>query len=297
MRCTPNRRWVTLAAAALIGAPPNQATARARSRGRFVGRLVTEWLEDSDRMRLTRPFAYVDLSGKWWQVPAGAVIDGASIPRALWPIVGHPFRHPYRKASVVHDWYCDVRVEPWQRVHRAFLEAMLDAGVDERKAHAMYVAVYVKGPRWDPQVVANNRLVLSQAMFLDCPEVGRGTYACPAAARAAQPASQNAVPANVNNNAPGGLPAAGPRDPWTAGPLSPTSPIHAPPAPGPGAFPGAAPAVNKGPEQVLLRIERGDITPPAVQDDALLSLLRTVQAKPLAVAEIEQIADQLTRSP
>jgi hypothetical protein len=36
------------------------------------------------------------------QVPARYVTDGASIPRLLWPFVGHPFGN-YHPAALVHD--------------------------------------------------------------------------------------------------------------------------------------------------------------------------------------------------
>ena len=34
-------------------------------------------------------------------------MDGASIPRALWTLVGSPYRGDYRRASIVHDQACD----------------------------------------------------------------------------------------------------------------------------------------------------------------------------------------------
>ncbi len=119
--------------------------------GRFHGRVVVEWLteEGEDRtMRVLAPFAYEDPNGKIWEVPAGALIDGASIPPALYSVVGPPFVGDYRRASVVHDYHCQLRTDSWQAVHRMFLDAVLTDGVPVVKAKIMYAAVRGWGPRW-----------------------------------------------------------------------------------------------------------------------------------------------------
>ncbi|MBN3003455.1 DUF1353 domain-containing protein [Chromobacterium alkanivorans] len=108
----------------------------------------TAWLDDSRRMRLTQPFGYVDKDNQSWPVPVGAIVDGASIPQILWSLIGGPLDGLYRQASIIHDYYCDVRTRPWQAVHRVFYEAMLCSGVFEPKAKIMYYAVYSFGPRW-----------------------------------------------------------------------------------------------------------------------------------------------------
>lgn len=119
----------------------------------FVGKVMVEWLDNPagpDRtMKLLAPFAYVDPNGTAWEVPASTVIDGASIPRFFWTTIGSPFTGDYRKASVVHDYYCDVKTRKWQDVHRMFLDACITGGVKPVKAKIMYKAVYAKGPRWE----------------------------------------------------------------------------------------------------------------------------------------------------
>jgi hypothetical protein len=77
------------------------------------------------------------------------VINGASIPRLLWSIVGSPFVGDYRRASVLHDAACDQRDEPHELVHRMFYDASLDDGVAPELASVMYDAVATFGPRWD----------------------------------------------------------------------------------------------------------------------------------------------------
>jgi hypothetical protein len=146
------------------------AAAKAR-RGRFTGRLRVD-IDGADGigMTLAEPFGYVDPDGTDWPVRAGAKINGASIPRVFWSIVGGPFEGRYRQASVVHDWYCDVRQRPAHRVHRMFYEAMIDSGVDPLQASTMYAAVKACGPRWNQQAVDNARLLArASSPSIHCP--------------------------------------------------------------------------------------------------------------------------------
>lgn len=76
------------------------------SNGKFSGNPRTEWLSDEgeDRdMRVIEPFWYLDPEGRRWDVPAGTIINGASIPRTLWSSVGSPYTGHYRRAALVHD--------------------------------------------------------------------------------------------------------------------------------------------------------------------------------------------------
>lgn len=126
--------------------------------GRFNGRCAVSFLPDGRRVQLLEAFGYVDPAGLEWFVPAEAIVDGASIPRALWSLTGGPFEGRYRDASVVHDWYCDRRNRPWRAVHRVFFHAMITSGVSDLRAKVMYAAVFAAGPRWSDTVVQNNRL-------------------------------------------------------------------------------------------------------------------------------------------
>lgn len=129
----------------------------AQGPGRFVGKVVTEWLdEDGRKMKLIEPFLYIDPDGSEWNAPVGWVIDGASIPKVAWSVIGGPFEGKYRNASVIHDVACDQKTRPWMDVHRAFYTAMLTGGVDTIKAKIMYAAVYHWGPRWKRTIKVNN---------------------------------------------------------------------------------------------------------------------------------------------
>lgn len=135
-------------------------------KGRFVGTVHAEWLKDGRVMKLTKDFAYVDTKKFNWHVPAGTEVDGASIPRIFWSIIGGPFEGRYRNASVVHDYYCIKKSRSWEDVHRMFYEACLDGGVVNIKAKIMYAAVYMKGPRWDYPSIA----------CTDCPSIQQQDY-------------------------------------------------------------------------------------------------------------------------
>lgn len=116
--------------------------------GRFAGHVVSEWLGDGRSMRLTEPFEYVDPEGARWVAPAGSIVNGASIPRFFWRIVGSPLTGCYRRASVLHDVHCDFRTRSWQHVHRMFYRAMRADGCGWLQASVMYWAVRIFGPKW-----------------------------------------------------------------------------------------------------------------------------------------------------
>ena len=101
--------------------------------GKFVGTVKSEWVESDRKMKLLEDFIYIDPSGDQWEAPKESIIDGASIPRLLWTMVGSPFAGDYRNASVVHDVACDQKSAPWKNVHRMFFYACRCGGVGEKK--------------------------------------------------------------------------------------------------------------------------------------------------------------------
>ncbi len=120
--------------------------------GTFSAYPRTEWIDDEgteDRsMRLLDDFSYIDPFGKAWTAPKDTKIDGASIPKVFWSIVGSPYTGDYRKASIVHDFGCDSRTETSEDVHRMFYYACRCGGVSEVEAKVLYTAVYRFGPAW-----------------------------------------------------------------------------------------------------------------------------------------------------
>src|SRR5262249_24298826 len=78
----------------------------AMSQGKFSAEPRTQWLTEAgpDRqIRVLERFVFTDPGGRDWEAPAGSVVDGASIPRPLWSVVGSPYTGDYRRASIVHD--------------------------------------------------------------------------------------------------------------------------------------------------------------------------------------------------
>lgn len=153
MYMTVTRRTLCLSLAASLlplsgHALLTRAHAATHPKGSFRGRVVAEWLASGRDMKLAEPFEYIAADGTSWPVPAGTIVDGASIPRVFWSIIGGPFEGLYREPSVVHDYYCDVRTRPCQAVHSVFFEAMLTSGVPDSRAWLMYKAVSEFGPTW-----------------------------------------------------------------------------------------------------------------------------------------------------
>lgn len=137
----------------------------------FDNTVKTEWLPDDPRdMELLETINFIDSAGKIWIAPSGSIINGASIPRLFWRIIGSPFVGLYRRASVVHDVYCATRSEPHEAVHKMFLDAMLADGVSEEKALSMYQAVAMFGPKWNKD--GNDLLAMPEPQLFESSEFG-----------------------------------------------------------------------------------------------------------------------------
>jgi hypothetical protein len=134
------------------------------SRAEYIGDLRAKFNANGRTITLLAPYAFVDSDRVRWDVPSGAIVDGASIPKAFYSFIGGPLDGLYRDASVIHDWYCDRRSRPWQSVHRVFYEAMQSSGVEPWRAKVMYAAVQKFGPRWSSTVVSNNELGSTRVM-------------------------------------------------------------------------------------------------------------------------------------
>jgi Protein of unknown function (DUF1353) len=137
--------------------------------GRYKGRVVAEWLPKRD-MKLVEPFEYIGADGTRWPVPAGTIVDGASIPQFLWSLIGGPFEDNYRDASVIHDYFCVTRTRQYGSVHRMFHEAMLTSGVSESRSWLMFQGVAQFGPRWpDPRVAPECQIPAEITDTTRCP--------------------------------------------------------------------------------------------------------------------------------
>jgi len=116
--------------------------------GYFDGDPVTKWNSDGLTMTLLTELRYTDPNGDVWIAPIGSVVDGASIPRYLWSIMGGPFEGKYRNASVLHDVAYGQHKRPWQDCDRMFYYAMRCSGVSAIEAKTMFYALYKFGHHW-----------------------------------------------------------------------------------------------------------------------------------------------------
>jgi len=116
--------------------------------GNYNGEPVTKWNADGRTMTLLTELRYTDPQGFVWIAPIGSVVDGASIPRYLWSIMGGPFEGKYRNASVLHDVAYGQHNRPWQDCDRMFYYAMRCSGVSVVEAKSMFYALYKFGHHW-----------------------------------------------------------------------------------------------------------------------------------------------------
>lgn len=114
----------------------------------FDKQVSATWLDDGRSMKLDKSLIYVDSANKVWIAPTGSIIDGASIPVFMWRVIGSPFVGKYRRASVIHDVYCQLQDRPSVDVHDVFFEMMLEDGVPELKAFIIWIAARLFGPRF-----------------------------------------------------------------------------------------------------------------------------------------------------
>jgi len=99
-------------------------------------------------MRLLADFWFIDPAGKKWLTPKNYVVDGASIPRALWTTVGSPYTGDYRRASIVHDKACDDATNDQaarRAADRMFYHACRAGGCSIQEATLLYIGVRIGG--------------------------------------------------------------------------------------------------------------------------------------------------------
>lgn len=121
--------------------------------GRYIGDVETKWMAPPEPrvMMLLSTFQYIDNQGRGWVAPRGEVINGASTGwflRRLFPA----YVGKYRRATVIHDVYCESRVRNSKVVHLMFYQAMRCDGVGSCQAWIMWFAVSVFGPRFPASI-------------------------------------------------------------------------------------------------------------------------------------------------
>src|SRR3989441_10729453 len=141
--------------------------------GHYSGYVEARWENDGRTMTLLSELRYTDPQGVAWIAPAGSVVDGASIPRSLWSIMGGPFEGKYRNASVLHDVAYEQRNRPWEDCDRMFYNAMRCGGVSAVEAKTMYYALYKFGRHWRFPVKRAKPVKVGGAMVARAEEIPR----------------------------------------------------------------------------------------------------------------------------
>jgi len=116
--------------------------------GHYSGYVEARWENDGRSMTLLSELRYTDPQGQVWIAPAGSQVDGASIPRSLWSLMGGPFEGKYRNASVLHDVAYEQKNRPPEVYDRMFYDAMRCSGVSAVEAGTMYYALRKFGRHW-----------------------------------------------------------------------------------------------------------------------------------------------------
>jgi hypothetical protein len=130
-----------------------QAAPQSVTYGSFEGTLKLQPTGDGVHMKVLERYSYTDAESHTLAADPGFSTDGASIPRALWTVVGSPFTGKYIGAAVIHDVGCDTHKYSWQITHRMFYDAMRSLGVSQNYALLLYWGVRVGGPKWVSRVI------------------------------------------------------------------------------------------------------------------------------------------------
>lgn len=134
---------------------------KVKRKGCFLALPATDWVDENGnphprKMILLRNVCYVDSKGRVWHIPMRKpdgkpqVVDGSSIPRLVWWIIGSPFVGLHRYASVVHDVGCEKQEQwaDWKTIHWLYWDAHIAVGAWKVTAFVRWLAVRLFGPRW-----------------------------------------------------------------------------------------------------------------------------------------------------
>lgn len=93
---------------------------------------------------------HVLVDGMMFTVPAGFKTDGASIPRFLWRLCGHPLETRRFPIAVLHDWLYEVdQGLTRQQVDEIYRDGLVSLDFSKWAANAEYYAIRLfGGSRW-----------------------------------------------------------------------------------------------------------------------------------------------------
>lgn len=118
--------------------------------GTFEGRVVLERLDAPffPTMRLKEELLFRQTGGGTWVVPANAIVDGRSMPKLFFSLIGHPFESGFLKTAITYDYAVKAKVRRWTDAQRMFVEGVVVEGVATIEAKAMYMLLHATGSRW-----------------------------------------------------------------------------------------------------------------------------------------------------
>jgi len=124
----------------------------------FIGEYVGKGLA---QFKPYRPFQYVDedpsksVTVPMYNSTLNFLTDGGSIPPAVYPIIGSPWRGKYVEAVIIHDWECFLARNATERkaADKKFYKMLGILGVAHWRKRAMYRGVRM-GAFWKYSVVA-----------------------------------------------------------------------------------------------------------------------------------------------
>ncbi|MEM9028125.1 MAG: DUF1353 domain-containing protein [Pseudomonadota bacterium] len=116
--------------------------------GRFEGELAIVQIENRSEWKLLRDLTFIGPNGVVWTAPRGTIVNGASIPRAIWPIGAYPWDGVLGKPSVIHDHFWVTKSRHSKDVHRAFYDGLLANKASKFRAILAYAGVLLFGGRW-----------------------------------------------------------------------------------------------------------------------------------------------------
>ena len=113
----------------------------------FTEPLAIEQIPGTKLWRTMRAVVYYaghEGSAEAYVVPAGFRTDLGSVPRTLWPLLGHPAGRA-AAGYVLHDWLYHCQVVSQARADWLLLEACAVLGVSWAKRQAIYLGVRAGG--------------------------------------------------------------------------------------------------------------------------------------------------------
>jgi hypothetical protein len=118
--------------------------------GTFEGRVVAEWSDDPffPTLRLKEELLFRQTGGDTWVVPAEATVDGRSMPKLFFSLIGDPWTSGFLKSAVTYDYAVKAKARRWKDAQRMFVEGAVVEGVHTIDAKAMYMLLHATGSRW-----------------------------------------------------------------------------------------------------------------------------------------------------